>query len=188
MMRQPSRRDPGVAPPESRFLIFARVLKPWGLRGEVKLDVLADHPEKFLQLATLYVGQTLVPCQVEHFRQHRRNLLIKLRGYDNPSQAETLRDHYLYVHPQDIPPLESNTFYHYQLIGLQVVTLEGEVLGALDEILQTGANDVYVVHGARYGEILLPARREVIRQIDLERGVMTVQLLPGLLPPSTSTT
>lgn len=187
-MRQSSRRDPGVSPPESRFLIFARVLKPWGVRGEVKLDILADHPEKFLQLATLYVGETLIPCQVEHFRRHRQYLLLKLRGYDNPNQAETLRDQYLYVNPQDVPPLEPNTYYHYQLIGLQVVTLEGEVLGALDEILQTGANDVYVVHGARYGEILLPARREVIRQIDLERGVMTVQLLPGLLPPSTSTT
>jgi len=184
MMRQTSRRDPeaGESPSESRFLVFARVLKPWGLRGDVRLQVLADHPEEFFRLETLYIGEAFTPCRVERFRWHRQDLLLKLRGYDDAARAETLRGQCLYVSRQDIPPLPPNTFYHYQLIGLKVITLDGDELGTLDAILETGANDVYVVHGASCGEILLPARVEVIRQVDLERGLMRVQLLPGLLP------
>jgi 16S rRNA processing protein RimM len=78
-------------------------------------------------------------------------------------------------------PLEAGQFYEHQIIGLNVVTTEGEPLGQVVQVLATGANDVYVVQGLR-GEVLLPARVEVVRAIDLDAGTMTVALLPGLLP------
>ncbi len=165
--------------PEPHFLIVARVRKSFGLRGDLKLHVLTDHPEKLA--GTVYVGETLAPYQVERLWQRADDWLLKLKGCDDRTQADALQGQAIHINLQDAAPLEPNVYYHHQLIGLRVVTLEGQELGVLDEILVTGANDVYVVHGPR-GEVLLPARVEVIRQVDLERGVMAVQLLPGLLP------
>jgi 16S rRNA processing protein RimM len=173
-------RGPGDAVPEPRFLTVARVGRAWGLRGEVKLQALTECPDELLRLGTLYLGEAETPCQVERFRWHRADLLLKLVGCDDRSQAETLHGQLLRVRLEDAPPLGPNEYYCHQLLGLKVVTLEGEELGVLDAIWETGANDVYVVRGVR-GELLLPARIEVIRQIDLEHGVMRVHLLPGLV-------
>ncbi|MBN1890665.1 MAG: 16S rRNA processing protein RimM [Thermoflexales bacterium] len=168
------------AAPEPRFLTVARVGRAWGLRGEFKLQALAERPDELLRLGTLYLGESQTPCQVERFHWHRAELLLKLVGCDDRSQAETLHGQLLRIRLEDAPPLGPNEYYCHQLLGLKVVTLEGEELGTLDAIWETGANDVYVVRGAR-GEILLPACSEVIRQIDLEHGLVLVHLLPGLL-------
>ncbi len=174
-------RGPGrQRAPEPRFLTVARVLKAWGLHGELKLQVLTDLLDDLLQLKTVYLGETATPHQVDRFWWHRKDLLLKLRGCDNRTQAEALQGQLVHMKLEDAAPLGPGEYYAYQLIGLKVVTLEGQDLGVLDEILETGANDVYVVHGPR-GEVLLPARVEVVRQVDLERGVMTVYLMPGLL-------
>lgn len=162
------------------MLTIAQVRKAHGLRGELKLQVLVDHVETLLQVETLYVGETASPYSLERFRWHGRELLIKLAGCDDCGQAGALRDQLVRVKLEDVPPLEPGQYYHHQLLGLRVVTLEAEELGTLDEILETGANDVYVVHGPR-GEVLLPAQPEVIRQVDLEQGLMRVYLLPGLV-------
>ncbi len=97
------------------------------------------------------------------------------------NSAEELRGHLVQVRSQEAAPLGPGEYYEHQILGLNVVTTGGEALGRVAEILETGANDVYVVHGPR-GEILLPARKEVIQDINLEAGRMTVILLPGLLP------
>ncbi len=159
---------------------MASVLKAWGLRGELKLKMFTAHPERFFHLTTVYLGESLTPYAVEHFRWHRQDVLLKLRGCDNRTQAEALRGQRVYIRPEDVPPLGPNEYYAYQLIGLKVITLDGQDLGTLDEVLETGANDVYVVHGP-CGQVLLPAHAQVIRQIDLERRVMTVHLMPGLV-------
>jgi 16S rRNA processing protein RimM len=158
----------------------ARVLKPWGVRGELKLEVLTDFPEKLGRLSHVYLGPEAVPHPVARFHWHSSELLLLLADVRDRDAAEALRGQLVQIAREDAVPLEAGQFYEHQIIGLSVVTTEGKSLGQVVEVLATGANDVYVVQG-HLGEILLPARVEVVREIDLDAGTMTVALLPGLL-------
>jgi 16S rRNA processing protein RimM len=116
---------------------------------------------------------------VDRARLHQGVIILKLEGCDTRNDAEALRNQWLQVPIQEALPLEEGEFFHYQLIGLQVETAAGEVLGDLHEILQTGANDVWVVRGPA-GELLLPDIPDVILDIDPEAGRIVVQIPPGL--------
>ena len=107
---------------------------------------------------------------------------MAFEGYDTPEQAGKLRNQLAYVPTADRPPLPDGEYYHHQLIGLKVISEQGEVLGKVTEILATGANDVYVVRAEIGAEILIPAVDEFVRAVDLERGELRVHLAPGLLP------
>ena len=153
-----------------------------GLRGEVKVFPVTEDPGRFETLrAVKCVGkageQMLEIANVRYFKQY---VLLSFRGKDRIEDVEGLVKAELYVDRAHALPLSENENYVCDLIGLRVVTDEGEELGTLDDVMETGANDVYVVkNGAR--EILLPAIRECILKVDLEAGEMTVHVLPGLL-------
>jgi 16S rRNA processing protein RimM len=166
--------------PEPRFLAIARVVKPWGVRGELKLEVLTGFPDQLGRLTRVYLGPEAAPHTVARFHWHSGELLVQLADVRDRNAAELLRDQLVQIAREDAIPLEPGQFYEYQIIGLNVITTDGEPLGQVVEVLSTGANDVYVVQGPR-GEVLLPARAEVVRAIDLDAGTMTVTLLPGLL-------
>lgn len=119
------------------------------------------------------------PMPVDRARLHQGVIILKLEGCDTRNDAEALRNQWLQVPIQEALPLEEGEFFHYQLVGLQVETAAGEVLGDLHEILQTGANDVWVVRGPA-GELLLPDIPDVILDIDPEAGRIVVQIPPGL--------
>ncbi|HET7087121.1 MAG TPA: ribosome maturation factor RimM [Anaerolineae bacterium] len=176
-----TRGSGGRAQPEPEFLEVARVLRPWGVTGEVKVKILSSHPEDIAPGRQVYVGEDRRACEIQGARAQGDYLIVKLAGYSTPEQAEALRGLHLYIDRGSASPLRPREYYRHQIIGLAVVTLDGADLGKVEEILETGAHDVYVVHGPR-GEVLLPARVEVIRDIDLASGVMRVSLLPGLLP------
>jgi 16S rRNA processing protein RimM len=165
---------------EPRFLAIARVIKPWGARGDLKLQVLTGFPDQLGRLKRVYLGPEAVPYTVARFRWHSGELLLRLTDVGDRNAAELLRDQLVQIAREDATPLEPGQFYEYQIVGLNVVTTDGEPLGQVAEVLSTGANDVYVVQGPR-GEVLLPARAEVVQAIDLDAGTMTVTLLPGLL-------
>ncbi|MGH8630164.1 MAG: ribosome maturation factor RimM [Burkholderiales bacterium] len=167
--------------PEPEFLEIGRVLRPWGVQGEVKIEVLASRPEEVKRARRVYLGEEARPFDVQRARSQRGAMLLKLAGCDTPEQADALRGLPVSIAFRDATPLRPHQFYQHQIIGLQVVTPEGDDLGQIVEILETGANDVYVVRGRR-GEVLLPARVEVVKRVDLEAGQMIVSLLPGLLP------
>jgi 16S rRNA processing protein RimM len=163
-----------------RHLIIGRVLKPFGVRGELKIEILTDFPERFASLRQVFLGDDAKSFAVESARLHSGAALIKLAGVDTPEAAATLREQLVYVALEDAVPLPENRVYLYQLIGLRVRTTDGQVLGAITEVLDTRANDVYVVSdGTR--EILLPAIPEVVREIAFEHREMVVQLLEGLI-------
>jgi 16S rRNA processing protein RimM len=109
-------------------------------------------------------------------------LLVAFEGYPGREQVAVLRNQLVQVRADDRPLLPEGEYYHHQLIGLQVLDEAGNILGKLVEILVTGANDVYVVRGPAGEEILLPAIESVILDVNLERGLMKVYLLPGILP------
>ncbi|MDE3089626.1 MAG: 16S rRNA processing protein RimM [Chloroflexota bacterium] len=164
-----------------RFLIIGRVLKPWSYRGELKIEILTEFPERFASLRQVFIGDDAKLFSVERARLHGgKAALMKLKGIDSTPAAEKLRNQLVQVAVQDAVPLPQGKLYLYQLIGLRVVTTDGQALGEIADVLDTGANDVYVVKDAAR-EILIPAIEEVVKEISLERGEIVIRLLPGLL-------
>ncbi len=156
------------------------MLRPHGVRGEVRVEILTDYPERLPDHRVLYLGPEPRPYPVEGVRFHQGVALIKLAGCDDRNAAELLRGQWVQIPVEEAVPLEEDEYYHFQLVGVEVVTDGGETLGRVAEVLDTGANDVYVVRGPR-GEVLIPAIEEVVRELDLAARRMVVTILPGLL-------
>jgi 16S rRNA processing protein RimM len=175
-----SRRATG--PTEPRFLAIGRIVRPHGVRGEVVVEVLTDFPERFDTIEQVYLGDTLEAqiWQVVTSRWHKDRVLLTLEGCQDRAVAEQLRGLLVQIPIEEAMPLGEDEYYAHHLIGLDVVTIDGEDLGRLSDVLFTNANDVYVVTGPR-GQILLPAIADVIQGVDLEAGQVTVKLMEGLV-------
>lgn len=167
-----------VEPPP--FLDIGRVVGPSGLGGEVRVAILSDFPERFVELHSVRVGESLRPYAVERAQLQRGQVVLKLRGVDDGAAALALRGAILRVPVAEAVPPPADAYYWHQIIGLEVYTPEGERLGLVTDILRTGANDVYVVVGPR-GEVLVPAIEDVVRGIDVRAGRLVVEPLPGML-------
>ena len=164
------------APPE--FLIVGYILAPWGIRGEVKVEVVTDFPERFAPRKIVYLNTR--PLEIESCHPHKQHLVVKLATIDSVEDAEKLREQDLTIPRSELYPLPEGQYYTFQIIGLKVVTTEGKLLGRITEIMTTGSNDVYIVEGKR-GEILIPAIEDVVKSIDLEKGKMVIEAIEGLL-------
>jgi 16S rRNA processing protein RimM len=180
-LKDRKRGSGGKTSPEPDFFVVGRVLRAWGIRGDLKIAPFTDRPEDFKQYRSVLVGPQRKHYDVKSFRPYQGNWLLHLLGVESRSDAEALHGQEILIEAAQRPRQEGE-FFAREVIGLKVRTIAGEELGEVTEIIVTGANDVYVVQGPR-GEILLPARVEVIKGIDVEAGVMTVELLPGLLSP-----
>jgi 16S rRNA processing protein RimM len=166
---------------EPSHLAVGRVLRPHGVHGELRVEILTDSPEHLMELDTLYVGRSHRPYHLESVRLHQKIALMKLATCDDRNAADELRDEYLYVAAEDAVPLQVDEVYEHQIVGLTVVTDEGQVLGEVVEVFTApGANDVFIVHGP-LGEILIPAIEDVVVSLELETGRLVIRLLPGLL-------
>ena len=171
--------------PEPRFLAVGQAAGAHGLRGEIKVTILTQEPERFGQLSRVWLGhddQDPVAWTLEGYRLHHGRALLKLKGCDNRNMAESLRASLVLVPLEEAIPLEEDEYYEHQIVGLVVWTSSGERLGEIEEILYTGANEVYIVRGDAPGrkEILIPAIEEVVLEIDLAAGRMTIEPLEGL--------
>ena len=175
----------GAHLPEPRFLAVGRVSRPHGVRGELRVVLLTDYPGRLGQHAYFYLASPDSPemvrrYQVEKLRHHKKVLLLKLGGCDDRNGAEELRGQLVQIPTEEAVPLEEGEYYDFQLIGVKVEAESGESLGQVVEVLKTGANDVYIVRGS-WGEVLLPAVKDVVLELDIEARQMVVNLLPGLL-------
>ncbi|MBI4630964.1 MAG: 16S rRNA processing protein RimM [Chloroflexi bacterium] len=168
--RRKSESDP-------QFLAIGKVLRPQGVRGELRLEIYTGSPAHLKDVETVYVGDEQSPYPLESSRLHQKILLIKLKGCDDREQADSFRGQIIAIARADAAPLRAGQFYHHQIIGLAVISDEGEQLGSITEIIETGANDVYVVKNGDE-ELLLPAISSVILKI--EPPQMIVHLLDGL--------
>jgi 16S rRNA processing protein RimM len=170
--------SPRTSPdPREGFIAIGYVRGPHGLDGELKVESLSDNPERFTIGAVFRAGDSSLT--IRSLRSHRGALLVGFDGVDRREQADKLRGVYLEIPEAALAPLDRNQYYRFQLIGLAVRDTEGRALGTLAEVLDTGANDVYVVR-TDDSELLVPAIEPVIQKVDLPAGVMTVQLMPGL--------
>ncbi len=160
------------------YVAVGRVLAPFGVRGEIKVEPLAPQQ-------TFAPGRSVIlhaeRREIKSSRRHKGAVLLKLTGIDTPEDVAGYRNEYLQVPKTDLTALEEGEYYRYELIGLRVVSTEGEELGEIAEVLERPANDVFVVRGPT-GEALIPAVGEIVREVDVEGGVVTVEVVPGLLP------
>jgi 16S rRNA processing protein RimM len=170
--------------PEPRYLVVGRVLRPHGVRGELRVEIITGFPERLGQHEYFYLAHPGSPEDVtryplEELRHHRGVVLLKLAGCDDRDAADLLRGMLVQIPVEEAVPLEEGEHYYFQVVGVRVETESGEWLGQVAEVLETGANDVYLVRGPR-GEILVPAITDVVRALDVEEGRMVVRLLPGM--------
>ena len=154
-----------------------------GIRGEVKVFPTTDDPQRFKKLKKVILdnGKERIDLEVASARFSKNLVILKFKGIDNINDVEKYKRAELYVTRANAVPLEENEYYIADLIGLKVVSDESEELGIVDDVLVTGANDVYVVKRKNQSDILIPAIKDCIKDVNLEEGIMTVHLLPGLL-------
>jgi 16S rRNA processing protein RimM len=175
-------RSSGAGRPELRYLAIGKVVRAHGLRGEVSAAVLTEFPERFETTEWVYLGNEFeaTPYRLEGYRWHKQNVLLTLAGVNDRTQAEALQGQFVQVPIDEAIPLPEGSHYLYEVLGLEVKTTEGEFLGVITHIMETGANDVYVVENEGQ-ELLLPAIPDVIKDIDVAQGYMVVQLIDGLI-------
>jgi len=162
-----------------RFLLVGQVMGPVGLFGEIRAHLLTDFPDRFAQLIEIHVGDNLRPYGVQSARIDGESVVLKLRGVDDAKAALALRGAELAIPASRAVELPPDSYFWHQIIGLDVWTDDGRLLGKVSEVLRTGSNDVYVVgHGQR--ELLLPAIEDVILNVDVDRKRLLVHLLPGI--------
>jgi len=157
-------------------IVVGRVTTAHGIKGELKVEVLTDFPERFERGNTLWLKG--IERTIEQGRPQGRGVLLKLRGIETRNDAEALRGEVLTV--PDLADLdEEGAYYIHDLIGLRVEDTTGAELGKLFEVITTGATDVYVIRGPR-GELLLPALDDVVTDVDLTKGRIQVDVPDGL--------
>jgi 16S rRNA processing protein RimM len=167
---------------EPVYLVVGLLRRPHGVHGEIMVEIITNFPERLKAGEKFYVGDERVSVTVATSRKHNKGILLSFEGIGDRDAIGAYRNQYLYVDLNTWPPLPEGEFYDFELLGLEVIVEEtGEVLGKLIDILETGANDVYVVESDSGQEYLLPAIPEVVLDIDLDTEQMKVYLLPGLL-------
>ncbi len=178
----PPKRSSGLPQPELLYLAIGRVVRAHGLRGELSVTVLTGFPERFETTEWVYLGNSVdpAPYRLESFRWHQTHILLTLAGVNNRTEAEKFKGQLVQVPIEEAVVLPAGTYYLHQLIGLKVVTTTGQPLGVVVEILETGANDVYVVEN-QGRQLLLPAIADVVKAVDLDQAQITVELIDGLV-------
>lgn len=168
--------------------MLGKVVRPHGIRGELRMQVITRFPKLFEDLDTVYLGtdkfdrRSATGYKVVRLRQERDVMLLALDGIMDRNTAESLRGKFVMSPLRDTLPLEEGEVYLFEIVGMSVYTDTDEYLGDVAEIMETGANDVYVLRGGKRGNVLIPDTDEVIRSIDRANRKIIITPLIGLLP------
>ena len=164
-------------------LEVGQIVNTFGIKGFVKVKPWVNDIERFDDLKKVYVKmkKETQKLEIEEVKYHKDMVLLKFKGIETVEQAETLRNCYLEIDREDAIPLEEGTYYIVDLLESNVYTDEGEHLGILEDIYNTGAKDIYVVKNELGKTVLLPGIPDVIKEVNLEEKKITVHLLKGLV-------
>ena len=167
----------------TKYLEIGQIVNTFGIKGMVKIKPFTDDINRFDKLKKVYIKNKdgKKEYQIQEVKYHKNMVLMKLEGIDTPEQADLLRQSYLLVDRADEEPLEEGVYYIVDLLGLEVYTDDNKLLGKVDDIFNTGSNDIYVVKDEMGKQILLPGIPDVLKNVDLEKGKITVHLIPGLI-------
>ena len=156
-----------------------------GIRGEVKVFPTTDDAQYFRELKKVYLdtGKEQIPLEIEHVKFFKQFAILKFKGIDNINDIERYKGKSLMIDREDASPLGEDEYYIGDMIGMDVYTDDpAEHFGVLQDVLETGANDVYIIDSDRHGEVLVPAIRQCILRVDTEKNEMHIHLMEGLLP------
>ncbi len=166
----------------TEWATIGKIVAPFGIRGELKVFSLSDVPDRFVSLKAVYVGPEHISYAIKSVRPYKGDmLLLKFDGVDDANTAETLRNRDLCIPASELASLPPGSYYQHDILGLQVCLLDNREIGTITDIWSTGGSDVYVIKGRDGQEVLIPAIKEVIKQIDLIRQVMYIDPMKGLL-------
>jgi len=166
---------------EPVYLVIGYLRRSHGIHGEIIMDLHTDFPERIKAGRKIFIGENHQPHTLGGVREHGNGVLVKLRGIETPEEVGRFRNQWVYVKSTEVPALPEGQHYKHELIGLTVMTDDDTKLGLLNEVLETGANDVYVIVKEDGKEILLPAIPDVVLNINMADKVMRVHLIDGLL-------
>ena len=166
-----------------QYLRVGVITTTHGLRGEVKVFPTTDSKERFLELdeVILRTSREETVLHIEKVRFFKQLVIVKFKEYNRIEEVENLKQAELYVSRDNAAPLEEGEYYIGDLIGMKVFTDDGEEFGEISDVMETGANDVYVIDTQKYGEVLIPAIKQCILEVDIQSERMTIHLLPGLI-------
>lgn len=165
-----------------KYFEVGQIVNTFGVKGQLKVKPFTDEMERFEELKTVYICKKneMKKVEIEEVKYHKDMILLKVKGIDDMTEAEKYKGLFLKIDRKDAKKLPENTYFIADLLGLEVYTDEGELLGRVDDIFPTGANDVYVVKDEMGKQILLPSIPEVLKEIDLEKEKIIVHLIEGL--------
>lgn len=167
---------------QPKYLVVAHITRPHGLGGEIEALSLTDFPDRFKKGLALYPSPPVPGIQslvIEKVEQKPRGLQFKFKGIDSREGAEKISGRDLLVPAEEAATLPENEFWVHDIIGMEVYTTTGEHLGHVTDVLRTGSNDVYVVENSR--EYLIPAIKDVVKDISVQDRKITIEPIPGLL-------
>lgn len=167
----------------NEMFTVGKIVNTHGVKGEIKVMPTTEEPSRFEKLKTIYIEQRkqMTAYEIQSVRYHKGCVLLKLKGVEDMNAAELLKGSILKIDRKDSLPLKKDEYYISDLFGLQVYTEEGRYLGELVDIIETGSNDVYAVRKEdREKDLLLPAIKQVIKEVNIADQKMIAHLLEGL--------
>ncbi len=168
---------------KQEYFELGQIVNHFGIKGMLKVNPFTDDISKFERLGSILVEKKgkLTNMQIEEVKYSKNQVLLKLKGIDTIEEAETYRGSYIKIARSQIGKLPKDTYFIADLIGLAVYTDEGILLGNVNDIYNSGASDIYVVKDEQGKQVLLPAIKEVIKQIDMEQEKIIVHIIKGLI-------
>ena len=154
-----------------------------GVRGQVKVFPTTDDVTRFRQLKKVYLdtGREMLPLEIQNVKFFKQFAILKFKGIDNINDIEKYRGKSLMIDREDAVDLDEDEYFIADMIGMKVCTEDGSEFGTLKDVMETGANDVYIIDSLEHGEVLIPAIRECILDVDMDEERMTIHLMEGLV-------
>lgn len=165
------------------YLQVGVIASTHGIKGEVKVFPTTDDPLRFksLKQVKLDTGKEHLSLEVQSVKFFKKFVILKFKGIDNINDIEKYRQRPLLIPRGEAVPLDEGEYFVADLIGMKVFTEEGDEFGTLKDVMETGANDVYVINSIKHGEVLIPAIRQCIKEIDTDTRKMVIHLMDGLV-------
>lgn len=166
-----------------QFLQVGVISSTHGVRGEVKVFPTTDDANRFRKLkqVILDTGKEQLPLEIQNVKFFKKFVILKFKGIDNINDIEKYKGRPLFVTRENAVELKEDEYFIADMIGMEVVTEDGKVFGRLNDVMETGANDVYIIQSQEHGEVLIPAIKECILDVDIEEKRMKIHLMDGLI-------
>ena len=169
------------------LISVGKIIKPFGLKGEVAVEILTDFPLRFLEMEELYLVDELkskkeIVAKIESARFHKKRVLLKIDLINSPEEGDIYRNWHFKINKKDVQKLPNDEFYIFDLIGIDVLTTEGESVGILKKVIPAGFHDVYEIHHPETGKVnLIPSIKKFVKNVDIGNKKMIIEAIEGLL-------